>query len=79
MADISLVQWLAIAGAGAVWLGALIVWVAGLPRLLRRGDTPRAEPGSEQAFMLFWLDQYSVIGITLAIAGSILMVWGFSR
>ena len=77
MADITLAHWLGVAGAGAVWLGALIVWVGGLPRQLRRGEVPRAEPGSAQAFTLFWLDQYSFIGIALTIAGMALALWGF--
>ena len=79
MADLSVALWLGIAGLGAVWLGGQIALVAGLPRALRAGDAPRAEPGSSQAFMLFWLDQYSVIGLALTIAGIALAGWGFTR
>ncbi len=79
MAAVTVAQWLAVAGMGAMWLGAQIVWVAGVPRLLRRGEVPRGEPGSTQAFMLFWLDQYSFIGITLTIVGPALICWGVSR
>jgi hypothetical protein len=79
MAAITLAQWLGVAGIGAIWLGMQIVLNAGLPRLLRRGEVLRGEPGSMQAFMLFWLDQYSFIGITLTIAGLALTLWGFSR
>ena len=79
MADVSIALWLGIAGLGALWLGAQIALVAGLPRALRRGAVPSAEPGSPQAFMLFWLDQYSVIGLTLTIAGIALAGWGFTR
>ena len=77
MADVSAAQWIAIIGLGAVWLGAQIALVAGLPRALRRGDVPRADRGSPQAFMLFWLDQYSVIGLALTGAGIALAAWGF--
>lgn len=79
VADIDLAQWLGIAGLGAVWLGVQISVVAGLPRVMRRGDVPTAERGSPQAFMLFWLDQYSIIGLTLAISGVALAGWGFTR
>ncbi len=76
MADIGFAHWLGIAGLGAVWLGAQICLIAGLPRVFRRGEVPRALPGSPQAFMLFWLDQYSVIGLVLALAGVALALWG---
>jgi hypothetical protein len=79
MADLSIALWLGIAGLGAVWLGAQIALVAGLPRALRRSEVARAEPGSPQAFMLFWLDQYSVIGLVLTAAGIALAGWGFTR
>lgn len=79
VADIGLAHWLGIAGLGAIWLGAQIVLVAGLPRFFRRGEVPRASPGSPQAFMLFWLDQYSMIGLVLAITGAAFVLWGFAR
>ena len=79
VADIGVAHWLGIAGLGAVWLGAQIALIAGLPRVLRRGEVPRSLPGSPQAFMLFWLDQYSVIGLALAFAGAAFALWGFAR
>ena len=60
--------WLYVA-LGCLWLGAQIVWVAPTPRQLRRGEVPVAEPGSEAAFGLFWLDQYGWIGIGLCALG----------
>ena len=68
--------WLAIGGLGALWIGVQIVVVGGLPRFLRRGAVPRAERGTPQAFMLFWLDQYSVIGLVLTAVGLTLVVLG---
>lgn len=64
-------DWLLIIGLGAIWLGGQIVWVAPLPRQLRRGDVPVAEPGSEAAFGLFWIDQYGWIGLTLLAGGTL--------
>ena len=69
-------EWLTIAGLGALWIGVQIVVVGGLPRFLRRGEVPRAERGTPQAFMLFWLDQYSVIGLVLSGAGLVLVILG---
>ena len=63
-------------GLGMVWHGAQIIWVAGLPRVLRRGEVPTAEKGTAAAFGLFWLDQYSFIGVALALAGAGLTTWG---
>ncbi len=62
-------DWWIIAGLGALWLGAQIIWVAPLPRQLRSGEKPTAAKGSSTAFMLFWLDQYGWIGISLALGG----------
>ena len=62
-------DWLIILGLGAAWLGGQIVWVAPLPRQLRRGEVPTAEKGSAAAFGLFWIDQYGWIGLTLLVAG----------
>lgn len=62
-------DWFVIIGLGALWLGAQIVWVAPLPRQLRRGSVPTAEKGSPEAFGLFWIDQYGWIGLLLAISG----------
>ena len=61
-------------GLGLVWHGLQILWVGGLPRQLRRGEVPRAEAGSEAAFLLFWLDQYAWIGLTLGAVGLVLCV-----
>ncbi len=79
MASMTMAQWLMAAGAGCLWLGGQIVWVGGMPRQLRGGEVPSGEPGSERAFMLFWLDQYSYLGITLALAGGALLLWGALR
>jgi len=57
--------WLAYFGLGCLWLGGQIVWVAPLPRQLRRGEIPTAPRGSDAAFGLFWIDQYGWIGIVL--------------
>ena len=62
-------DWFIIIGLGALWLGALIVWVAPRPRQLRSGVVPTAPKGSNEAFMLFWLDQYGWLGISLCSAG----------
>lgn len=72
-------DWLMIVGLGAVWLGAQIVWVAPLPRQLRRADAPKAAKGTPAAFGLFWLDQYGYIGLTLLAAGIVLMVAAWLR
>lgn len=62
-------DWLVIIGLGALWLGAQIVWVAPLPRQLRRGPVASAEKGSPEAFGLFWIDQYGWIGLLLCAGG----------
>ena len=58
-------NWLLITGLGAAWLGWQIVWVAPLPRQLRRGEVPTAPKGSPEAFSLFWIDQYGWLGLAL--------------
>ena len=78
MAGVDSVHWLGLIGLGALWLGAQIAVVGGLPRLLQRGETPAAPAGTPQAFMLFWIDQYGFIGLTLAIGGAALAAWGLS-
>ncbi|MEM1229321.1 MAG: hypothetical protein AAGI15_02205 [Pseudomonadota bacterium] len=70
---------LVLCGLGALWLGAQIVWVAPWPRQLRRGEIPTAPPGSPEAFLLFWLDQYAWIGITLTAGGLLLTLLGIAR
>jgi hypothetical protein len=72
-------DWLVILGLGAAWLGGQIVWVAPLPRQLRRGEVPTAEKGSAAAFGLFWIDQYGWIGLTLLTAGIAAIVVGALR
>ena len=69
-------EWLTIVGLGALWIGAQIVWVAPLPRQLRKGATPAAPKGSPEAFGLFWIDQYGYIGLSLVIGGVLLAVIG---
>ncbi|MEQ8483805.1 MAG: hypothetical protein RIB46_05545 [Pseudomonadales bacterium] len=72
-------DWLVIVGLGALWLGAQIVWVAPLPRQLRSGEVPTAPKGTPQAFGLFWIDQYGYIGLTLALGGVLLALFGWLR
>lgn len=56
-------------GLGMAFHGFLILWVGGLPRALTPGESPTAEPGTPEAFGLFWLDQYSYLGLCLTILG----------
>lgn len=58
-------------GVGCIWHGAQIVWVAPTPRQFRK-DKPQVEPGSPEAFQMFWLDQYAWIGISLCSLGGLL-------
>lgn len=69
MVELAVGDWLQIAGLGALWHGAQIVWVAPMPRQLRRGEAPTAPRGSPEAFGLFWLDQYGYLGIGLVVIG----------
>jgi hypothetical protein len=69
-------DWLVVVGLGAIWHGVQIVWVGGLPRQLRRGETPTAPPGTPEAFGLFWIDQYGYIGVLLAVAGALMVAAG---
>ena len=67
-------NWMLIFGLGMAWLGWQIVWVAPLPRQLRRvpvdGAAGEAPPkDGKEAFMRFWLDQYAWIGLTLLALG----------
>ncbi len=70
--------WLTALGLGMAFHGLLIVWVGGLPRALRSGEVPTAEKGSQMAFQLFWLDQYSFMGLGLAASGIALAAWGYT-
>lgn len=75
MAELTTAPWLVITGLGSVWLGWQILVVGGLPRALRSGETPTAEPGTPEAFGLFWLDQYGYIGLALTLVGIGLVAW----
>ena len=68
--------WIIALGLGMAFHGLLILWVGGLPYALSPGESPTAEKGSPEAFGLFWLDQYSYIGLVLSLAGLGLVVWG---
>lgn len=74
------INWLIVVGLGCLWLGAQIVWVAPLPRQVRRfrgeSDVPVAPPGSPAAFGLFWIDQYGWIGLVLCAVGLLLAALG---
>ena len=69
--------WLIAVGLGMAFHGLLIIWVGGLPRAMQSGETRTAEKGSALAFQLFWLDQYSYIGLVLSVVGGGLAVWGY--
>ena len=69
--------WLVALGLGMAFHGLLILWVGGLPRALTPGETPTAPKGTPEAFGLFWLDQYSYIGLVLAVSGAVLAIWGY--
>ncbi len=69
--------WIMALGLGMAFHGALILWVGGLPRALTPGDSPTAEKGTPEAFGLFWLDQYSYIGLVLFVVGVGLTGWGY--
>ena len=68
--------WIVAIGMGMAFHGLLILWVGGLPNALSSGESPTAEKGSPEAFGIFWLDQYSYIGVVLTLAGLGLVVWG---
>ena len=78
----SVINWLVVAGLGCLWLGVQIVWVAPLPRQIRRWlgnpDVPTAKPGSPAAFGLFWIDQYGWMGLSLCLTGALLVLSGAS-
>ena len=56
-------------GLGFLWHGALIYWVAGLPRQLKKTSKNITESDTEKSFMLFWFDQYSWIGLLIIFIG----------
>ena len=63
-------------GLGFLWHGALIYWVAGLPRQLKKTSKIITESDTEKSFMLFWLDQYSWIGILIIFIGILSIIRG---
>lgn len=65
MADL----WLQALSLGMMFQGSLILWVGGFPLSLQ-GRLPRAEKGSTEAFGIFWLEQYRVIGFCLTLMGT---------
>ena len=69
-------HWLVVVGLGCLWLGAQIVWVAPLPRQLRKSPVPSAPKGTPEAFGLFWIDQYGWIGLLLCGLGLLLVAAG---
>ena len=63
-------------GLGFLWHGALIYWVAGLPRQLKKKSKNMNESYTEKSFMLFWLDQYSWIGLLIIFIGILSIIRG---
>ena len=63
-------------GLGFLWHGALIYWVAGLPRQLKKTSKNITESDTEKSFMLFWLDQYSWIGLLIIFFGILSIIRG---
>ena len=63
-------------GLGFLWHGALIYWVAGLPRQLKITSKNITESDTEKSFMLFWLDQYSWIGLLIIFIGILSIIRG---
>ena len=65
-----------VSGLGGIWLGSQIIWVVGFPRQLKSHKIERTEKNSQETFMLFWLDQYSWIGLTLLSFGIVFFFIG---
>ena len=63
-------------GLGFLWHGALIYWVAGLPRQLKKTIKNITESDPEKSVMLFWLDQYSWIGLLIIFLGIFSIIRG---
>ena len=63
-------------GLGFLWHGARIYWVAGLPRQLKKTSKNITESDTEKSFMLFWLDQYSWIGLLIIFIGILSIIRG---
>ena len=68
--------WLITLGLGFLFHGLLILWVGKLPWAFRTSRRPIFERGSPEAFQIFWLDQYSYIGLTLSIFGLAQVFYG---
>ena len=68
--------WLIASGLGFLFHGLLILWVGKLPRAFQAAKKPNFERGSPKAFQIFWLDQYSYIGLTLRIFGLAQVFYG---
>jgi hypothetical protein len=69
--------WLACLGLGMFWQGILIVWVGGMPLMLRSADSQKPEKGTPGAFAYFWMEQYRFIGLILSLMGVALVFWGW--
>lgn len=69
--------WFMALGLGLVYQGVMILWVAGLPYAFRSEEKPTAPAGSAAAFGIFWIEQYRYIGLTMALAGIGLAIWGY--
>jgi hypothetical protein len=69
--------WITAVGLGMAFHGLLVLWVGGLPRAFKSGEQPTAAKGSPEAFGIFWLDQYSYIGLVLVVAGAGVTIWGY--
>lgn len=64
-------------GAGFIWHGVQIVWVAPTPSQLRKDSAANNKPrDAAQAFQIFWLDQYAWMGVGLTGVGLILVLLG---
>ena len=62
-------------GAGCIWHGLQIVWVAPTPSQLRRERSVDSKPrDAAQAFQIFWLDQYAWMGISLTALGCLFVL-----
>lgn len=69
-------DYLLVLGLGFLWHGVQIMWVGGLPRQLKSAVKNVAKKGSTKSFMLFWLDQYSWIGISFSFLGALAILIG---
>ena len=63
-------------GLGFLWHGLQIFWVAGLQRQIKKTKPENGEVDSQRSFMLFWLDQYSWIGLTIITIGIFSVIRG---